>query len=86
MQSSWLTVITRLFWEIISDLNLDPVTPVGLDERTWELAVDEDAILLHSIGSNDTIVDAELVLASDTSVWHCAANTCGTVKVALVAE
>ena len=42
VKSGWLAVVARLLWQIVLDVDLDPVTPVSLDERTWELAVDED--------------------------------------------
>jgi len=86
MHSSWLTVVARLLRKVIVDGDLNPVTPVGLDERTWELAVDEESIFLDSIRSDLAVGNAEVVLAGDTCVWHGSADSGGAVGCASVAE
>jgi len=55
--------------EQIGDSHLNPITPVGLDERTGELAVYNDTGLLNTIGSNGLSRNREVVLARNASVW-----------------
>jgi len=86
VKSGWLAVVARLLWQIVLDVDLDPVTPVSLDERTWELAVDEDTVLLDSVWGDLAICNTEVVLASDASVWHGSADSCRAVGSAAIRE
>jgi len=54
---------------VVVDSNLEVVTPVGTDERTGELVVDEHAATTgrSTIGVAGGIGDGECVVSSDTS-------------------
>jgi len=54
---------------VVVDSNLDVVTPVGTDERTGKLVVDEEAAAAgrSSIRVAGGVCDGECVVSSDTS-------------------
>lgn len=58
----------RLVLDVVPDGHLNGVTPVGLDHRAGEGAVDEKDITLITIGGDDLAGDGPVVLADDTRV------------------
>lgn len=45
------------------------VTPVGFDDGTRELIIDEDDISLKAIGSGSPSPDVEVIPSCDSRVW-----------------
>jgi hypothetical protein len=58
-----------LVGQFVLNLNLDPVTPVGLNGWTWEGTVHNKTLLGNSVGSDILVRDNKLVLASHAGVW-----------------
>ena len=54
--------------------DLDPITPVGFDDRAWELAVDQNHIAKYAVGGDLVASDVELVVSGVARVWNVAAN------------
>lgn len=52
--------------DIVVKSDLDSVSPVGFDQRTGELAVDEEDITLVAIRSDDTSANGKVIGADDT--------------------
>jgi hypothetical protein len=54
--------------EFVLDGDFDPVTPVGLDERAWELVVDHKHRSYNTVWLHCGVCDGPVVLARDTCV------------------
>lgn len=52
--------------DVVAKSDLNSVSPVGLNQRTGELVIDEKNITLVAIRSNDTATDGEVVIPYDT--------------------
>jgi len=59
-----------LFWanNVVFDFDLDPVSPVRLNERSWELIVNKDNFLRVAIRRSNPAADCEVVVSSDPCV------------------
>lgn len=60
--------------QVIRYGDFDEVPPIGFDQRARELAINNETILLYSIGSDSCIADIEIVATGDTSVRHSSAK------------
>lgn len=60
--------------------DLNPVTPVGLDHRPWELVVDDKHRSLDAIGRHGGVGNGPVILTGDASVGDLA----GIVRVGVV--
>lgn len=52
-----------------SDFN--PITPVGLDKRTWEATIDNKTVLINTIGSDDCVADFKIIMTDNWRIRHC---------------
>ena len=65
--------------------DLDPITPVGFDDRARELPVDQNDIAKHTIGGDLVAGNVEVVVAGVAGVGNIVANSCIGVLGGLVA-
>ena len=72
-------------FDVVVDSDLDPIAPVGLNQRTRELAVDQNDIAKYAIGGDLVAGDVEVVVAGVTGVGNIVANSCIGVLGGLVA-
>lgn len=56
-------------FNIITDGDLNGITPVGLDSRTGELSVDKNNPEFITIWRNCATADTKIISPNDTSVW-----------------
>lgn len=56
--------------DLIVECNLDGVPPIRLKHWPWKLPINEDAILLVSVRSNDAALQSEMIASDYSSVGH----------------
>ena len=58
--------------KLVVDCDLDPITPVGFNHRSWELVVDDKHGSLDTVGRHGGVGDCPVILTSNASVGDLA--------------
>jgi hypothetical protein len=56
--------------QAVDKVNLDSISPISLDSRTWETAINGESVAGDTVGGDCDVLQLEPVFHDDTCVWN----------------